>query len=32
MAVSADRVFLGMHYLSDVLGGVLFGTALTTTG
>lgn len=29
VAVAASRMFLGVHYLSDVAGGVALGTALT---
>lgn len=31
VAVAASRVFLGVHYLSDVAGGVALGTALTAS-
>jgi membrane-associated phospholipid phosphatase len=30
--VSADRVFLGVHYLSDVIGGNLLGAAISLIG
>jgi YegS/Rv2252/BmrU family lipid kinase len=29
LVVAADRVLLGVHYTSDVVGGILLGTALT---
>lgn len=28
-AVGASRIFLGVHYLSDIVGGIAFGTLLT---
>jgi membrane-associated phospholipid phosphatase len=31
VAVAASRVFLGVHYLSDVLGGALLGAALAVS-
>lgn len=32
LIVSADRIFLGVHYLSDVVGGDLLGIAITVAG
>ncbi|HEX7716398.1 MAG TPA: phosphatase PAP2 family protein [Marmoricola sp.] len=32
LAVGLDRVLLGVHYTSDVVGGVLLGTAVTLFG
>lgn len=32
LAISADRIFLGVHYLSDVVGGGLLGVAITVAG
>ena len=30
LVTAADRVFLGVHYVSDVVGGVLFAAGLVT--
>jgi undecaprenyl-diphosphatase len=30
LVICADRVFLGVHYLTDVVGGVLLGLLITT--
>lgn len=32
LTICADRIFLGVHYLSDVLGGVCLGTAIAAAG
>ena len=32
LTISADRIFLGVHYLSDVIGGGLLGAAITIAG
>ncbi|HEX2893812.1 MAG TPA: phosphatase PAP2 family protein [Marmoricola sp.] len=32
VAICLDRVLLGVHYLSDVVGGVLLGTLIATAG
>lgn len=32
VVVSLDRIFLGLHYLSDVVAGVLLGVAVTLAG
>jgi undecaprenyl-diphosphatase len=32
LTICADRIFLGVHYLSDVAGGVLLGMATVTAG
>jgi undecaprenyl-diphosphatase len=32
LTICADRVFLGVHYLSDVVGGVLLGVATVLAG
>jgi undecaprenyl-diphosphatase len=29
LVISVDRIFLGVHYLSDVVGGILLGVAIT---
>ncbi len=30
--ISMDRIFLGVHYLSDVIGGVLLGAVIVLAG
>jgi undecaprenyl-diphosphatase len=32
VAICLDRVLLGVHYLSDVVGGVLLGTLIAAAG
>jgi membrane-associated phospholipid phosphatase len=32
VVISVDRIFLGVHYLSDVVGGNLLGVAITVAG
>lgn len=32
LTICADRIFLGVHYLSDVLGGVFLGVAISSAG
>jgi undecaprenyl-diphosphatase len=32
VVISVDRIFLGVHYLSDVIGGNLLGIAITIAG
>lgn len=32
LIISMDRIFLGVHYLSDVIGGVLLGSVIALAG
>ena len=32
LVICLDRIFLGVHYLSDVVGGILLGAAVTLAG